>query len=170
MEKELLLSKKFTPPGLGGMPESEPEPTIREEDIQATIDNWDVQAVDDKLFVVKVEQKKEWSDGTCGAPVRIPDIAQKSQCDAVVISAGPLAYVCSETARHPGGEPYTEEERRWLSPQDLDCATKRFLQPGDRVNVGRFQGAEMVSRKGKVRKGADKLMIIRVTDIQGVIR
>lgn len=150
-------------PGMGVNLEGRKEITITEEEIAATLENWDVQAFGQKLFVARLRNTK--SSGKHGVPIHLAEDATmvEEQSDAVVISAGPQAYVNSEWPTDKDGQPL---DPRWLNDDELNMATRRFLKPGDRITFGRYAGGT-VCRKGTVSKGLDTLMVINADDVIG---
>ena len=132
---------------------------IGEDQIATTLANWDVQASGQRLFVARLKHEK-----TAGG-LFIPGEYQEQQCDGVVISAGPLAYVNDEQPED--GE--DANRRLDMTPDQLDCATRRFLQPGDRITFGKWSG-DTVSRKGSVKAGLDVLMVMNADDVIGTPR
>lgn len=127
-----------------------------EEQIQETLANWDVQAIGQRVYVARIQHEQ-----TAGG-LFIPEQWQARQNDGVVISAGPIAYVNDDFEA-------TEEERKAMSSEDLDCATRRFLKPGDRITFGKWSG-DTVERKQTVKHGLDTLMVMNADDVIGVPR
>ena len=132
---------------------------IDDEQIGATIANWDVKASGQRLFVARIKHAQ-----TQGG-LYIPQQWQEQQCDGVVISAGPLAYVNDD----PPEDAAEASRRLAMSPEELDCASRRFLKAGDRVTFGRWSG-DPVTRKGSVKHGLDTLMVMNADDVIGTPR
>jgi co-chaperonin GroES (HSP10) len=130
-----------------------------EDQIGLTLANWDVAACGQRLFVARIKHQN-----TRGG-LYIPEEYQEQQNDGVVISAGPMAYVNDLAASGPE----EEKGRRLLGLDDLDCATRRFLRPGDRITFGKWSG-DTVVRKGSVKAGMDTLMVMNADAIIGVPR
>lgn len=130
--------------------------TLTEDQIADTLAHWDVAAHGQRVFVARIKH-----DRTQGG-IFIPEQWQEQQNDGVVISAGPLAYV---NDRQPA-DAADAERRLSLHPEELDCATRRFLRPGDRITFSRW-GGDTVTRKGTVTKGLDTLMVMNADDVIG---
>ena len=124
--------------------------------ISATLENWDVKAAGQRLFVARVKH------GTTAGGLIIPEQWQEQQNDGVVISAGPMAYINDK----PAADDDEAIARHDMTPDQLDCATRRFLKPGDRITFGKWSG-DTVSRKGSVKTGLDTLMVMNADDVIG---
>src|SRR6185369_16177879 len=88
--------------------------TISPEQIADTLANWDLKATGQRVYVARLKH-----DTTAGGII-IPGEYQEEQCDGVVISAGPLAYI--NDARPDDGE--DANRRLDMTPDQLDCATR----------------------------------------------
>nr|ASN63745.1 co-chaperonin GroES [uncultured virus] len=146
-----------TPAGLGATAEVFKDTAITKDQIAETILHWDVEASGQRLFVAPLITNR-----TEGG-IYIPDEANNGQHDGVVVSAGPLAYINDQEPTDKDGNPV---DPKWLSPDDLDCATRRFLKPGDIIHFGRWSGST-VERANTVRKGMRKLMVMNADDVVG---
>jgi co-chaperonin GroES (HSP10) len=124
---------------------------ISADQISETIENWDVQACGQRVFVARLKHE------TTRGGLYIPDEYQEQQCDGVVISAGAMAYV--NDVEPPEGCTATGD--------DLDVVTRRKLRAGDKVTFGKWSG-DTVSRKGSVKRGLDTLMVMNDDQIIGI--
>lgn len=127
-----------------------------DEQIKETLEHWDLQACGQRVYVARVQQAQ-----TTGG-LFIPEQWQGRQNDGVVISAGPIAYINDDFD-------LDDKARAALPPDELDCATRRFLKPGDRITFGKWSG-DVVERKQTVKRGLDTLMVMNADDVIGVPR
>lgn len=135
--------------------------TITPKLIKETIDNWDVKACGQRMYLAVIEEEK-----TQGG-IYLPETHQDVQHDAVVIACGPMAIINDQEPRGRDGEILSDIEKQWLSTEDLECATRRFLQPNDRVTISKWSGEE-IHRRCTVKGGLQKLMIVNDLDAIGI--
>lgn len=127
-----------------------------DEQIKDTLEHWDNQATGQRLYVARISHE------TTAGGLIIPEQWREQQNDGVVISAGPIAYINDDFSA-------SEADRKQMSPDELDCATRRFLKPGDLITFGKWDG-DTVTRKQTVQKGLTTLMVMNADSVVGVPR